>query len=218
MPVVLIGTRHHVGAALQSLVHVDRVIRHPYRSQAAGQRAERLLHLFRLGRSGFACPRRIQELLFLQVVVAPHDRQGEHTVHHVHQSLELAIGRCDVGMSLGEAGNGSDAGGGESLDPGAGFPVIYWFNHRDGAFLVGPVVAVGASDDPVLAGVAAHHELNRLRASHGPGGSLDIDRLQTQSGEDSPVGAVVLAEADVQALLIDVEGVGVFHRELAHTQ
>ena len=50
------------------------------------------------------------------------------------------------------------------------------------------------------------------------GVGLDHDEREAAAGEDGAVGLVVLTVALVQAGGVDVEGVGVLHRELAHAQ
>ncbi len=83
---------------------------------------------------------------------------------------------------------------------------------------VGGVVAVGAADVGVLADGGLGEELLGLRAAHGAGRRLDDDVLEAEPVEDPDVGVAVLLVADLEALVVDVEGVGVLHHELAAAQ
>ncbi len=84
---------------------------------------------------------------------------------------------------------------------------------RGGFFEVGSVAGRGAGDE-VFAGLGVDHELLRAGAAHGSGVGLDGDELEAAALEDANVGFVVLVVADVEACLVDVEGVGVLHDEL----
>ena len=61
-------------------------------------------------------------------------------------------------------------------------------------------------------------ELLALRAAHRPGIRLDDDVLEAEPGEDALVGVALRLVARVEALVGDVERVGVLHRELASAQ
>ncbi len=62
------------------------------------------------------------------------------------------------------------------------------------------------------------HEFLRLRAAHGARVGFDGDELQTAAGKDAAVGLVVFVVGEVEASLVDVEGVGVLHEELSDAQ
>ncbi len=83
---------------------------------------------------------------------------------------------------------------------------------------VGRVVALFAERDLVLAGRAGRQVLVRHLAAHQAHVALALVEAQAAALEDTPVSAGVLPVADVQPLLVAVEGVGVFHHELAHSQ
>ena len=80
---------------------------------------------------------------------------------------------------------------------------------------VGGVVAAAAPDVGVLADLRLGEELLGLRAAHGAGLGLDDDVLETELVEDPDVGVPVLLVARVETGVVDVEGVGVLHHELA---
>ena len=80
------------------------------------------------------------------------------------------------------------------------------------------VVAPRAADVGVLADGGLGQELLGLRAAHGPGLGLDDDVVEAETVEDPDVGVAVLLVRRVEAGVVDVEGVGVLHRELAAAQ
>ncbi len=83
---------------------------------------------------------------------------------------------------------------------------------------VGGVVAVGAAHVGVLAHGGLRQELLGLGAAHGSGGRLDDDVLEAELVEDPDIGVAVLLVALVETGVVDVEGVGVLHHELAAAQ
>ena len=83
---------------------------------------------------------------------------------------------------------------------------------------VGGVVAGGAADVGVLADGGLGEELLGLRAAHRAGRRLDDDVLEAEPVEDPDVGVAVLLVARLEAGVVDVEGVGVLHDELAAAQ
>src|SRR5690606_30822904 len=100
----------------------------------------------------------------------------------------------------------------------AGLAVVDGVEGGGGLLQVGPVATVRTGDDPVLAGLGALDELDGLGAAHGAGGGFDVDGGEPEAVEDALVGLTVLLEADVETGPVDVEGVGVLHRELPHPQ
>ena len=80
------------------------------------------------------------------------------------------------------------------------------------------VAAAGTDDDPVLAGVAHGHELDRLAAAHRARRRLHRNRLDAAAREDAPVRVGVFLERSVETGAVDVERVRVLHRELAPAQ
>ena len=92
--VVDVGAGVHAAPPAQRLVGDHRVIQWDAdRAEAAGQRAERVADLFRLGRADRDRAGGVGELLLVQRVVAAHQHQGEHAVQEVHQGLDLPVGR-----------------------------------------------------------------------------------------------------------------------------
>ena len=79
-------------------------------------------------------------------------------------------------------------------------------------------VAAGGPHEGVLADLGGVQELLALGAAHGAGRGRHRDDLQAQALEDAQVGAAVGGVAGVQAGVVDVEGVGVLHDELAAAQ
>ena len=90
--VVDVGAGGHAAPAAQRLVGDHRVVlrRRADRAEAAGQRAERVLDLLRLGRADGGRTGGVGELLLVQRVVAAHQDQGERVVEEVDQGLDLA--------------------------------------------------------------------------------------------------------------------------------
>jgi hypothetical protein len=84
-----------------------------------------------------------------------------------------------------------------------------------GQFDVGGVVAGGAIDDGVLAGVRDDLELMRAVPADGAGVGRDRAVLQAEAVEDLAVGRVHVVVAAAGGIDVTVEGVGVLHRELA---
>ena len=80
------------------------------------------------------------------------------------------------------------------------------------------VVAPRAADVGVLADGGLRQELLGLRAAHGAGLGLDDDVVEAETVEDPDVGVAVLLVRRVEAGVVDVEGVGVLHRELTAAQ
>jgi hypothetical protein len=140
-------------------------------------------------------PGGVEQLLLLEVVVAAQQHQTP-ALSRRRPGLDLSIGCGDLGVGFGKAlivrrpgvGNRSRSPGSpSSTGPGPMSP-----------FQVRPVVAGLTGDDPVLTGVAADDELDRLRATHRTRRCLDVDRIQAHPGEDPLVGVVVLLEARVE--------------------
>ena len=78
---------------------------------------------------------------------------------------------------------------------------------RCGFFQVGGVSTFTAACHHILSGIAHHHELMRLRATHSPGMGLDYGILEAAAVEDAPVRLIVLLVGDVEPGGIDVKGV-----------
>ena len=89
--------------------------------------------------------------------------------------------------------------------------------HPDGLD-VGGVVARGAADVGVLADLGLGEELLARRPAHRTGRRLDDDVLEAEPVEDPDVGVAVLLVGLLEPGVVDVEGVGVLHHELAPAQ
>ena len=76
-------------------------------------------------------------------------------------------------------------------------------------------VAAGRAHEGVLADRGRVQELLALRAAHRAGHRRDDDVLEAEPVEDAHVGVALRRVGGVQAGVVDVEGVGVLHRELA---
>ena len=79
-------------------------------------------------------------------------------------------------------------------------------------------VTAGRADEGVLAGVGDGQELLARRAAHRPRHGLDDHVLEAEPVEDLDVGVAVRVVGRLQAGVVDVEGVGVLHHELAAAQ
>ena len=85
-------------------------------------------------------------------------------------------------------------------------------------FGVGGVVACAATDVGVFADGERSEELLACRASHRSAHCRHDHVRHAQTVERALVGHPVLVVADLEALVVDVEAVGVLHRELAAAQ
>ena len=110
-------------------------------------------------------------------MITSNHREGHLTVEHIHQSLELSIRGGEIGKRSRQRRNGLDARGGEVLRLSGSRLIDDFGEVRFGPFEIGPIVAIWAADDPVFAGGALHHELNRRRSTHGPGRRLDVEHF-----------------------------------------
>ena len=100
------------------------------------------------------------------------------------------------------------AGGGE---------VFYGGELAGGLFEICGVAGCGGGDE-VFTGFGVDHEFLGAGAAHGAGVGVYGYELEAAAGEDAAVGVVVLLVAEVEACLVDVEGVGVLHGELADAE
>ena len=186
------------------------------RAQAAGQRAEGVADLLRLGRADGDRAGGVGELLLVQRVVAAQQDQGEHVVEEVDQGLDLLVGRGLVLdreiLDRAYAGGGEGLRGGEQPGP---FGIIDGGQPGHGLLDVRGVTALRAHDDEVLAGGGRADELGGVRAAHRAAGRVGRDGRDGQPLEDPHVGVAVRGEGPVQPGPVQVEAVGVLHGELA---
>ncbi len=217
MPVVLVGPGDQVVPALQRVIGDDADPVDTDGPETPRVGPEQLSDLLRGGGPGLDCSRGVEELLLLELVITAEEDQERLVIGHVHQGLDLPVGGSQVGMGLGQGADRAQPGSGEALQ-GRRVGIVAARHGRDRTLDVGAIAAIGAGDDPVFAGIAPDHELHRLRAAHGPRRGLDVHRVETHPGEDALIGATVLLEADVEPGSVDVERVGVLHRELADTE
>ena len=148
-------------------------------------------------------------------MVAAQQDQGERTVDQVHKGLDLVFGRV---AGVGQGSDGADAGSGERGGGIACGPVVDRGEGGGGPFDVGGVPAGRAAGHVVLAGRRLAHELDRGTAAPGPRGRLYGEGVEAEAPEDADVGVMVKVERPVQALVVEVERVGVLHGELADPQ
>jgi len=165
------------------------------------------------------------ELGFVDLVVAAEECDdgflacviGEGALAHEGDALDV-VDRGDVKEGA-DVGDGAHAGGGDEL----GGAVAGWREVFDrgeaggGAFQIGGVAGGGGGDE-IFAGLGVDHELLRLRAAHGTGVGFDGKEVETAAGEDAAVDGVVFRVGLVEAGGIEVEGIGVFHEELADAE
>ncbi len=83
---------------------------------------------------------------------------------------------------------------------------------------VGGVAAGAAGHEGVLAGGGGGEELLGGRAAHRAGGGEADLHVDAEPLEDADVGGAVVLVAALEALVVEVEGVGVLHHELAAAQ
>ena len=170
------------------------------------------------------------EALLVDVAVAGHaDREGfagaVGVLEHDQHVLERVAGRpgtvvARVGLvEVGDEGvDGRGVGGVLGVRGGR---VVVRHRRRGGhgdGLDVGGVVAERAADVGVLADGGLGEELLARRAAHRAGGRLDDDVLEAEPVEDPDVGVAVLLVGLLEPGVVDVEGVGVLHDELAAAQ
>ena len=90
--------------------------------------------------------------------------------------------------------------------------------HRPGQFHVSGVAAGGAHRHPVLSGGRWSHVLVGLSPAHEPAVALHPVELQPAAAEYAVVRIDMLGVALLQTRVVEVEGIGVLHEELAHAQ
>ncbi len=93
------------------------------------------------------------------------------------------------------------------------------FRHRgDDRLDVGGIPGLQAPHEGVLADLALGEELLRRAAAHRPGHRRDDDVADAQRVEDALVGVAMAVVDRLEPVVVDVEGVGVLHDELAPAQ
>ena len=158
------------------------------------------------------------ELRLAQLVIAAQQHQHGLAVRHQHQALHLrglgqpgeprprprwSCGRaCGTPRARGRLRDRRRSARRAPRRPSPGSPSSRSFADRH----------------QVFAGIRRHHELVRLAAAHGAGVRLHHQVFQAAAVEDAAVRVVVLVVGDVQPGLVQVEGVGILHEELAHAQ
>ena len=192
-------------------------ITQPHRRGGAGDESE-LLDLGVAHRPQRAPAERVGELDLVDLQVAAHD--GEDGLVR----LAAAPGHVEHGLRGPRLGDIEE--GGELLDRrGSGRRDLLEGERvlgrggraQEGGLLrVGGVAAVRAERDGVLAGLAEEDELLRTLAADRARVRLDGDRRHATAREDTAVGLEHRLVGGAEAVLVDIEGVGVLHRELAH--
>ena len=164
----------------------------------------------------------IGQLHLIELLVAPQAHQqrllaavfkpGQQQQHLHHLGgLEAVAGGEGLDRAGGRGGQGlADPGG--APPPGQGQPLR---RQGIGPLLVGGVAAVGTGQDQILTGLGGDHELLAGGAADGAAVGLHRHGPQAAAAEDAPVGLVHGAVGGLQAGLVGVEGIGVFHDEFA---
>ncbi len=210
--VVLAVGAGHVGARGDRVVEQDRHVRAD-RPDVAG-RADALLELLRARRAELG-PERVLELDLVDAVIAADHHHHEAAVgdHHGERLEQGALGHAHA---RGDVGDRDEPGRRDLLgrvEAGRQLDGL-----RVGARDLDVGGVAGRERDVVLARRARRHVLVRAGPAHHPDVGLDAVPLQPGAVEDPVVGLDVLVVADVQALRVAVERVGVLHDELARAQ
>ena len=116
---------------------------------------------------------------------------------------------------VGEGLDGVEAGGWYLLDRLGLLGVVGGLLDEGGDLRVGGVSALGAEEAGVLAVLGEVDELVGFTAAHGAGVGEGGHGGDAAAVEDAGVGLVHLAVGDIEAFEVGVEGVEVFHGELA---
>ena len=116
------------------------------------------------------------------------------------QAVDAALPRGGQGLA--------QAGGPDPLRQGNGLCC-----KGDGPFLIGGIAPIAAGQDQVFARLGGDHEFLAGGATDRPAVSFHCHGPQAAAGKDAAVGPVHLRIALPQALLIGMEGVGIFHDE-----
>ena len=218
--VVGVGAGGHPAPAAQREVREHGQVGDADRAEAARQRAERRLDFVGLGRADRHRAGRVDQLLVRQRMVAAQQHQRQLAVDDLHQRLDLPVGGQAVlgdqvldgpharRVQPGRAGAG--LAGGRVVDrrqrresPSPGSPRSR--SSGTGATRSSP------ADDGHMNSIESAPPMLPLDAS-------TANRGDAEPGEDPLVGVPVPLERGVKAGLVDVEAVGVLHRELADPQ
>ena len=144
----------------------------------------------------------------------------DNVLERVSASPGAAVGLGARGEHIGGCHQRVDGGGVRSVQDlgGGGVAEVDVGGHHGGDGLDVGCVAAGGAHEGVLADLGGVQEFLALGAAHGAGGGRDRNDLQAQPLEDADVGCAVRRVAGVQAGVVNVEGVGVLHDELAAAQ
>ena len=216
VPVVLVGAGGETGAARERVIGDDPQALDPDRTERAGHRPEVLVSFFRRGRPEVDRAGGVLQLLEVELMVAAHERKRDLAIEHHHHGLDLVFGGCAT-VGLFQCLDRADTRCRETLEFGD-VAVGHVGQGRRGPLDVGGVIAVGTDDDIVLAGGGGDHELGRAGTAHGAGTGVDRHGGQTHAVEHRDVGDVVLVERRIEAGLVEIERIGVLHREFAHSE
>ncbi len=232
---LFVGSGDEIGAAFESLVEDDegagflwvRSGFDPDGAEVTCGGFEGGLELFRRHGTDLAA-RDCDKLGLVEGVVAAqedYDRAGFaqfgvvgfREVGGVSHGLDLVLrGDLEEGSDLFD---GALAGGVDQFGLAvAGWSEVFHWREAAGGLLDVGGVARGAAGDEIFAGFGVDHEFLRAGAAHGSGVRLDGDEFKTAPGEDVAIGLVMLLVGEIEAGVIDIEGVGVLHDELADAE
>ena len=139
--------------------------------------------------------------------------------HHILQGVRGGDGAPQRAVGpLDQGGDGRGAGGVVHLGFGQTVGRQRLRDRGDHRLDVGGVTGLQAAHVGVLADLAFGQEFLRCAAAHRAGDRRDDDVAHRQSVEDLLVGLAVRVILSLEPVVVDVEGVGVLHQELATAQ
>ena len=211
---VLVRARDHVPAIGDRRIDEDRRPGEGDGAERAGVRPHQPGDLLRVGGADLRRACGGLELRLVELLVAADHGDDRLPVGHVDQRLQLPPRPDAVRLALQRLDR-HDARRRELLE--LGWPRLIALGRKPGrrGLGVGGVPALRARGDEVLPGVCLHHELGGLRAAHRARVGLDRDEVEATAAEDPLVRLPLVLVRLVEPGAVNVEGVGVLHRELA---
>ena len=213
VPIVLVGARGQAGSSGERVVGDDLEIVNPDGTERSRHGAKAVLCFLGGGGSEFDRAGRVLQLLEVELVIASHEGEGDLAVEDHHHRLDLMLGR-GAALDLLQRLDRSHPGGGETGEFGD-VSVLNCGKGRRGPLDVGGVRAARADDDIVFTSGGGDHELGGSGAAHGTGTGVNGNSGKPHPSEDLHVRGVVLVERFIEAGLIEIERIGVLHREFA---
>jgi len=180
-------------------------------------RAERLVNLLGGGGPDLLALDVVDDLLLDQGVLAAQQQEHELVVNAIDEGLDLPrAGR--TALEIRQVLDRPHAGRGELLGRIQTGLIVCRLDAAGRLLEVRRVAAAFAGGDPVLARIAAQHELDGLIAPHGARGRLHGHCLEAEPLEDAAIRFEVTVERHVEPVPVDIHGIRVLHGELAHPQ